>query len=141
MVIVKTKNGETYQANHIIVTVSSGVLINGLIKFTPPLPSWKMDTINLIPMCHYCKLFLKFPRRFWDNTNYIFFAQKVRGDRVHWQNFDKPTLLKEQHILMLTLTGDLCLRADQMSDGDVIEEAMASLRKVYGKQIPAPTGR
>ena len=141
MVIVKTNNSETYQANHIIVTVSSGVLINDLIKFNPPLPSWKKDVINLIPMCHYCKLFLKFPLSFWDNTSYILFAQKVRGDRVHWQNFDKPTLLKEQHILMLTLTGDLCLRADQMNDSDVIEEAMTSLRKVYGKQISAPTGR
>ena len=140
IVIVKTKNGETYRADQILVTVSSGVLINNLIKFIPPLPSWKMDTINLMPMTHYCKFFLKFTRRFWDDTNYIFFAQNVRGDRVHWQNFDKPTLLKEQHILMLTLTGDLCLRADKLNDQDVIKEAMESLRKVYGQRIPSPTG-
>ena len=122
------------------MTVSSGVLINNLIDFTPPLPSWKKDTINLMPMTHYCKFFLKFTRRFWDGTNYIFFAQKVRGDRVHWQNFDQPTLLKGQHILMLTLTEDLCLRADKMNDKDVIKEAMESLKKVYGQSIPPPTG-
>ena len=137
---VTTTKGDVYKAEQILLTVSSGVLINNLIKFSPPLPSWKTDIIHLVPMCYYCKVFMKFPRRFWDDSNYILLSQKFRGDHVHWQNFDHPTLYHGDHILMLTLTEDMCLKSEQMTDEAVKEQAMRALQRVYGRSIPWPTG-
>ena len=79
--------------------------------------------------------------KFWDDNNYILLAQKTRGDRVHWQNLDKQLMFKGQNMLLLTLTEDLCLRADHMSDQDIIEEAMESLKKVYNTSISTPNGK
>lgn len=140
-VTVTTKNGITYTADQALVTFSSGVLSNNLIEFVPRLPTWKMDTIHLMPMVHYCKVFFKFPMKFWDDNNYILLAQKTRGDRVHWQNLDKQPMYKGQNMLLLTLTEDLCLRADHMSDLDIIHEVMESLKKAYGASIPTPKGQ
>eukprot|EP00794_Sanderia_malayensis_P019244 gene19244-21172_t len=139
LVRVTTKTGQKYTADYAIVTFSSGVLIDNIVKFKPTLPDWKIESINLMPMSYYCKLYFKFPTRFWDNVNYIMLAQKDRGAYVHWQNFDRETLMKDQHILLLTLTEDHCLRSEKLTDNQVKVEAMAVLKKAYGKRIPEPT--
>lgn len=139
LVKVTTKSGAVYTADHVLVTVSSGVLNNNLIRFSPAMPAWKTDTVNLVSMCHYCKIFFKFPTRFWDDVNYILLAQKEQGAYVHWQNFDRPTLLSGEHVLLLTLTGEQCIRSEQQSDQQVTQEAMSALKKAYGNGIPLPT--
>ena len=140
-IVVTTEAGKKYSGDYALVTFSSGVLANNLVKFYPSLPKWKMDSLQMVPMGHYCKAFLKFPRKFWDDHNYIFLASKIRGDYVHWQNFDKETLLPTENILLLTVTGDECLKMESMTDKDVIDAAMQKLKKAYGNHIPWPTGK
>lgn len=58
-VAVETSNG-TIKARVCIVTVSSGVLNAGSIKFTPELPEWKQEAISHLPMGLLAKIFLQF---------------------------------------------------------------------------------
>ena len=43
---VECANGETFEADHVVLTTPLGVLKSGSIKFEPPLPSWKQDVIE-----------------------------------------------------------------------------------------------
>ena len=45
-VIAKTKSGDNYTADYVIVTFSLGVLQQGRVKFIPVLPEWKVDSID-----------------------------------------------------------------------------------------------
>lgn len=53
-VIVETSTG-TLSAGDVLVTVSTGVLGAGEIVFEPPLPAWKTEAINALPLgnCNY----------------------------------------------------------------------------------------
>ncbi len=139
LVKVKTLSGEEYTAEHVLVTFSSGVLTSNLIKFKPQLPEWKMDSLNLVPMARHCKVFFKFPVKFWDDAHHILFANKARGSFVHWESFDRKTIDGEP-VLLLTMMQDHCLRLEKMTDQEVGMEAIYALRKVYGSSIPWPTG-
>ncbi len=48
-VLIETNKG-LFAARTLLVTVSTGVLKSGAIKFDPPLPQWKQDAINALPM-------------------------------------------------------------------------------------------
>ncbi len=43
---VECSNGETFEADHVILTTPLGVLKSGSITFQPPLPDWKQDVIE-----------------------------------------------------------------------------------------------
>ena len=45
-VIAKTKSGDNYTADYVIVTFNLGVLQQGRVKFIPVLPEWKVDSID-----------------------------------------------------------------------------------------------
>jgi monoamine oxidase len=58
-VAVETPAG-TIQAKTCVVTVSTGVLASGAIKFTPELPDWKQQAISNLPMGLLAKVTLQF---------------------------------------------------------------------------------
>ena len=140
-VTVLSSDGTKYTADQVLVTSSPGVLIRNSIRFSPALPTWKMDAFQLRPMSYQCKIYLQFPLRFWDNTNHILFAQKHSSDHMHWKYFDKSNEISMDRTLLLQLTGDQCLEFEQMSDTEVITKAMKSLKEVYGVNIPSPKGK
>jgi len=53
--------GREYKGKYVLVTVSTGVLQAGKIRFTPPLPTWKTDAINDLPMGKSAKDHHSFP--------------------------------------------------------------------------------
>lgn len=140
MVTVVTANGTKYFADHVLVTFSPGVLTNNIVKFNPMLPTWKMDALYLRPMAHQCKIYLQFPRRFWENKKYILFAKKHSDAPAHWEFTDKSKGISKYSTLLLTLTGDQCVKSEGMTDKEVVANAMEALRSVYGTNIPAPKG-
>ena len=56
-VLIETNKG-LFTARTLLVTVSTGVLQSGAIKFDPPLPQWKQDAIDSLPMGLYDKIAL-----------------------------------------------------------------------------------
>ena len=43
---IECTNGETFEADHVVLTTPLGVLKSGSVQFEPPLPSWKQDVIE-----------------------------------------------------------------------------------------------
>ncbi|XP_025833151.1 spermine oxidase-like [Agrilus planipennis] len=63
---VKCSNGEVYYANHVIVTVSLGVLKeNGSTMFTPKLPNEKIKAIDDIGFGAVMKIYLLYEEKWW----------------------------------------------------------------------------
>jgi monoamine oxidase len=52
--------GREYRAKYALVTVSAGVLKAGKIRFAPPLPKWKTDAIQGLPMGNMQKIIIPF---------------------------------------------------------------------------------
>ena len=72
-VVLTAENGDTFQADRVIITSSIKVLQDDLIGFTPSLPATTIQGINRIGMDRGMKVILKFSSRFWpDDTGSIF---------------------------------------------------------------------
>ncbi|XP_062500761.1 peroxisomal N(1)-acetyl-spermine/spermidine oxidase-like [Corticium candelabrum] len=88
-VTVYTRNGKSYEADHVIFTGSLGVLkhrgldnsFSGL--FDPSLPEEKQSAINRLGMDAVEKVFVRFERRFW--------PEQCRGYNFCWPIQDKSS--------------------------------------------------
>lgn len=138
---VHTKNNEIFVADYALCTFSTGVLANDTITFDPPLPEWKKEAIYKHPMSVYTKIFLKFPRKFWDDHEFILHASKRRGYLPVFQDLDRPGILPGSGILLITVTGEEGKRIEEQTDQETQTEIMKTLRKIYGEKIPDPTGK
>ena len=134
---VYVKDGTRYSAKHVLVSFSSGVLNAGTVKFEPELPNWKREALAMVPMCHYCKIFLKFDKQFWDNSTYFMLATKFRGKYMHWHNLAN---IYNESMLLATLTGHICKESHMYTDEEIKTQVYEVLRKVY-KNATKPQGR
>ena len=92
-------------------------------------------------MSVYTKIFLKFPRKFWDDHEYILHASKTRGYFPILQDLDRPGMLPSgSGILLITVTGDEGRRIEKQTDEETKAEIMTTLKKIYGEEIPNPSG-
>lgn len=64
-IVVTTMGGQTYTANKVIVAVPVKILQNGMINFTPSLPSNKQQAINNVNVWSGFKAFFKFSQKFY----------------------------------------------------------------------------
>ncbi|XP_065655685.1 uncharacterized protein LOC100215158 [Hydra vulgaris] len=129
----------TFSAKHVLVTFSTGVLLSKKITFIPELPLWKTEALSMVPMNHYCKIFLQFKNAFWDTKpEYIVVTGNDRGYFQHWQTFDFKTLYPGKNILLATLTGETCKKYHLISDVEVVDEIYAVLKGMYA-QATKPT--
>ena len=137
---VFTESGEIYTADYLLVTFSIGVLKNEFVQFKPDLPSRLLESIYKIEMADYIKIFLKFPHKFWDEKQYIFYASDRRGYYPMWQDLEIDAGVQDQgiNILIITVTGEEATRIQYQSKQKTQEEIMAILHSVYGLDIPDP---
>ena len=70
-VTIATSDEEVFTADYALSTFSTGVLGSDLVTFNPPLPTWKREAIYRIRPVYFTKIFLKFPRDFWDDHEWI----------------------------------------------------------------------
>uniref|UniRef100_A0A0D9XJ20 Amine oxidase domain-containing protein n=1 Tax=Leersia perrieri TaxID=77586 RepID=A0A0D9XJ20_9ORYZ len=140
-VMVKTEDGQIYEADYVMVSVSLGVLQTDLIRFKPQLPSWKIVSIYQFDMSVYTKIFLNFPQRFWPEgpgTEFFLYASGRRGYYPVWQQFEKQ--YSGSNVLLVTVTDDESRRIEQQSDNQTKAEAVEVLRKMFpGKFVPDAT--
>jgi len=141
---VETSDASSYCAKKCIVTFSGGV-INAATKsntlFYPPLPSWKVDAYAKAPNGIYTKIFLKYNVSFWDNADYILYADpKRRGYYSVWQNMESHGKFfpENANILMVTVVQAESERVEAQPKHKTIEEVQATLKMMYGQHIPEP---
>jgi monoamine oxidase len=114
-VIATDNNGQTYEADKLIITVPLKILQDNDIIFSPPLPSAHSNAIQDAPIWGGLKVFLEFSQKFY--PAYLTFpdsetntGQRIYYDAAFGQNSSSNVLgfvaLGEQAIQYQELTGD-----------------------------------
>jgi polyamine oxidase len=132
-VTVRTQAGEMFKAEHVIVTVSLGVLQHHYVHFQPDLPAWKWDAIHAFEFGQFLNVYLLFAVAFWDERHYVLHASPRRGYFTVWQNLNKhhPGCNILNAITFHTEAERLLL----LSDTEIQAEAMGVLRGMYGDTV------
>lgn len=134
--MVETSDKHVFRSKFVMVTVSKTVLESHQIHFYPPLPEWKLESLTKIVTGHYCKVFVNYPTKFWEDTNYIMIGQNKKSF-IHWQNLNR--VYPGHNILMTTLTGEECRESELLSNDEVVAMVQTVLQSVYGT-ISQPSG-
>ncbi|APA98229.1 flavin monoamine oxidase family protein [Nocardia seriolae] len=133
---VSTRGGGL-DADHVVVTVPLGVLGSGAIEFVPGLPTEKATAISKLGMGVLDKCFLRFPAKFWPDTDWLTYVPGVNaaGQWGQWINYSRAA---GQPILLGFNAADFGAAGETLSDTDLVAAAMTTLRTIYGPAIPAP---
>lgn len=132
---VETSNG-MFTCEKAVVTIPLGVLKQAKVRFAPPLPKSKQDSINRINMGVLNKVYLKFPKIFWDaELENISYAGERAGEWAYWLNY---VAYNGEPILLAFHGGDKGWALEEFSDDEIVKDAMQTLRVLYGDDIPEP---
>ncbi|WP_344657944.1 flavin monoamine oxidase family protein [Catenulispora subtropica] len=137
-VTVTTGKG-TFQADHVVVTLPLGVLQSGAVTFGPGLPAEKAAAISKLGMGVLDKCYLRFPKTFWADTDWLGYVPDLEhyGQWAQWVNVARPT---GQPVLLGFNAADFGRTIESWSDARIVDSAMATLKTIYGGDIPAPLG-
>ncbi|WP_374338870.1 flavin monoamine oxidase family protein [Leeia sp.] len=134
---VQTSQGR-WVADHVIVTLPLGVLQSGQVQFSPPLPQAKQTAIRSLGMGVLNKCYLRFPKVFWPNTDWLTVMPDV-AHRGQWQEWINLHRIARQPVLLGFNAVEFGRAIEGWSDRDVVHSAMQTLRSVFGTQIPEPS--
>lgn len=136
-VIVST-NSDSFNADQVIVTLPLGVLKANQVQFNPPLPEDKTKAIQTLGMGVLNKCYLRFDKAFWPNDiDWLEYIAEERGLWTEWFSFTHATNLP---VLLAFIAADKARELEKWTDEAIVDSAMQTLRKLYGKDIPAPLG-
>ena len=131
-------NGNSIDADYVIVSVPLGVLKNNSIAFQPSLPATKVAAIQNVQMGNVNKFLFIWDTPFWDtNIQYIGYTPETKGKFNYFMNMLK--FLPTTNGLMTFAFGDYATVTETMTDAQIISEVMAQLKTIYGNSIPNPT--
>jgi monoamine oxidase len=134
---IETSSG-TYGARKIFVTFPLGVLKQGAVRFDPPLPASKRSAIERLEMGVLNKVYLKFSEAFWDqDVEGISYMGERNGEWCDWLSFLPYT---REPVLLAFHGGAKGFALEELSDEEIIDGAMNTLRVIYGDSIPQPEG-
>lgn len=145
-IIVTTKDGQQFKGEYVISTLPVGVLKKGTVTFVPPLPADKISALNNMNMGTMNKIVLRFPQIFWDSTQYISYISPAYRQGSEWINkgewieFVNMNHFINQPILIAFISGDFAKTMEGNTDQQIIASVMQTLRTIYGKDIPEPSG-
>ena len=139
-IVVHTSNGEIYTAKYGLCTFSTGVLASNLVTFVPELPEWKIEAISRIPLAYYTNIYVKFPRVFWEENEFIYNAGSVHETFPLVLNLNKKGIHEGSNLLLFTALEENSLRIEKQTDNETKAEVMKTLEKMYPNiSIPEPT--
>ena len=131
-------NGDSVEADYVIVSVPLGVLKNNSVSFTPTLPIDKQGAIENTKMGNVNKFLFSWNTPFWEtDVQYIGYTPDTKGKFNYFMNMLK--FLPTTNSLMTFAFGDYATVTESLSDGEIISEVMAQLKTIYGNSIPNPT--
>ncbi|CAF4973141.1 unnamed protein product [Rotaria sp. Silwood1] len=136
---VTLKDGTIILADYAICTFSIGVLQHNDVQFVPRFPAWKQEAIFTIKMVTYTKIFLKFSRKFWKNTQFFLYADPYqRGYYPQWQSLSEIGFLPGSNIIFVTVVTDQSYVVEAQSNNQTLSQIMTVLKSMFGNDIPAP---
>ena len=134
-VTVRTNQG-CIDADYAIMTFSLGVLQKDVVDFAPQLPNWKKEAIHSFELGTYTKIFMQFPEPFWENAQYLIYADpETRGYYPEFQPLDLPGVLEGSGLMVATVVNDQSYRVEAQSNEETQAEVMEVLRNMYGLSL------
>ena len=131
-------NGDSVEADYVIVSVPLGVLKNNSVSFNPTLPIDKQGAIENTKMGNVNKFLFSWNTPFWEtDVQYIGYTPDTKGKFNYFMNMLK--FLPTTNSLMTFAFGNYATVTETMSDAEIISEVMAQLKTIYGNSIPNPT--
>lgn len=123
-------NGTTLTCAHVVVTLPVGVLEAGTVEFVPALPASTRTAIDRLGMGLLDKVWLRFPRVFWDRDIDAFgYVSPLKGRWTEWYDFSRPS---GEPILLAFNAATYARELEARPDGEIVAEAMGVLRTIYG---------
>lgn len=146
---VECEDGSAYKADHVISTVSLGVLKEKhLAIFEPKLPGWKIEAIEGLAFGTVNKVYVEFARPFWPQ-NWMGFSllwnkdelEKVRRSSMSWLEdlFGFYRVDYQPNILCGWISGANARRMEMSSDEEIREGVMLLFKMFLTKwTVPEP---
>lgn len=127
---------QRWQADQVLVTVPLGVLKKNQLQFNPPLPSAKSAAIRTLGMGVLNKCYLRFDRAFWpDDVDWLEYISPRHGEWTEWVSLLRST---GKPVLLGFNAADQGRAIEALTDPQIVDSAMATLRTMFGNQIPTP---
>jgi monoamine oxidase len=124
-----------FTAPQVIVTLPAGVLKANAVKFVPPLPAEKLAALEKIGVGVLNKLVLKFPRKFWPDTDWLGYVSERKGFWAEWLDLSQHT---GQPMLIAFNAAEYGREVEQLADAEQVVLALEILRRMFGAAVPEP---
>lgn len=126
----------SFQAVQAVITLPLGVLHSQAVTFDPPLPDAKRAALSRLGMGLLNKLYLRFPRAFWPTEPHMLgYLGERRGEWAEWLNIRHYT---DAPVLLGFNAGSPARRFEEQTDQQIVDSALAVLRRIYGPRTPDP---
>lgn len=141
-----TRDGRTFEANHVIVTCAIGYLkAYKESLFDPVLPTPKNDAISSIGYGIINKVFMEFERPLMNHIHHgIVFAWENAHEKIDSSNWFKrfyavDTVFTNPRLVTAWISGDGAILMEDMKDHEVVQTLMKLVRKFMNDDtIPDP---
>ncbi len=131
-----TTSKAVYTADRVIVTLPLGVLKAGTVKFTPALPAAKRQAIKALGMGILNKCYLRFPHAFWPTD--VDWLEQIPPNRGEWTEWVSFMRVAGWPILLGFNAAEQGLAIEGWRDQAIVDSAMRTLRRLFGRTIPDP---
>lgn len=134
--VTVTTDQAAFDADYAVVTLPQGVLKAGYVSFSPALPEEKLRAVERLRMGILNKVYLRFPRVFWPaETEMLGYISARKGEWTEWLNIAHYT---GQPVLLAFNAADYGRAIEDMPDDQIVAAATATLRTMFGNDIPSP---
>ncbi|HCU64264.1 MAG TPA: amine oxidase [Rheinheimera sp.] len=126
----------SFVADQVLITLPLGVLQHQSVRFVPELPAAKLEAINKLGMGVLNKCYLRFNQAFWPtDVDWLEYIAPKHGEWTEWVSFMRAA----QVPVLLGFNAAAHGRAiEKFSDAEIVASAMATLKTIFGKDIPQP---
>ena len=129
-------NSGTLRARAVLVTVSTGVLASGDIKFDPPLPVKKQEAVNALKMGHYHHVALHLKDNFFGTAEDGYFGYKVtEGTLGAPKGFGALVDACGHGITYCDIGGSFAKEMSQQGNAAMYDFVIGQLKGMFGTQI------
>ncbi|PNF14675.1 Spermine oxidase [Cryptotermes secundus] len=149
-VAVECSDGSVHVADHVILTLSLGVLKKrGDFMFQPALPAQKLNAIKGLCIGNVDKILLKYPYRWWPDNFTVFSVLKTNetaaciGEKCWVHDIHVFEVVDNQpHVLSAWLSGSAARHMEQLPEEQLMQETIEFIREFMGKAfnvtVPSP---
>lgn len=132
---VETNRG-TIRGKALVITVSTGVLANGGIKFDPPLPQKKQEALNVLTMGHYHHVALQLKDNFFGTDEDGYFAYKISEESNGApKGFGALVDASGHGITYCDIGGEFARQLSEQGTSEMYDFVISELKKAFGADI------